>query len=280
MEKTQIGLMVNGLPGKMAWRVVELALEDSRFRLVPYSLTGPEITEQTVTVDGQEIALIRPDQRIEAIAAMGYSQGKFICADFTLPDAVIPNARLYRAHGFPFVMGTTGGDREELNTIVETSDISAVIAQNMAKPIVGFLAMMQFAAENFPGLFAGYSLIIRESHQQGKADTSGTAKVMGKFFNKLGAKFTEEQIVSVRDPEFQEKSLGVPKEHLGGHGWHTYKLTSPDGTVGFEFVHNVNGRDVYALGALDAVAFLDNKMKQGARGHAFTMVDVLKGQRG
>jgi 4-hydroxy-tetrahydrodipicolinate reductase len=33
-------------------------------------------------------------------------------------------------------------------------------------------------------------------------------------------------------------------------------LTSPDNTVVFEFQHNVNGRDIYAEGTLDAVCYL------------------------
>ena len=34
----------------------------------------------------------------------------------------------------------------------------------------------------------------------------------------------------------------VPAEHLPGHAYHTYALTSGDGTVTFELRHNVNGR--------------------------------------
>ena len=69
---------------------------------------------------------------------------------------------------------------------VEASSIPAVIAPNMAKQIVGFQAMMEFAAKEFPNLFKGYSLEIIESHQKGKADTSGTARAMVGCFNQLG----------------------------------------------------------------------------------------------
>lgn len=81
----------------------------------------------------------------------------------------------------------------------------------------------------------------------------------------------------MRDPNVQSKFMSVPAKYLAGHGWHTYKLVSPDGTVVFEFTHNVNGRDVYAEGTLDAIAFLDKKVKEGVQGKAFTMIDVLKG---
>ena len=174
-------------------------------------------------------------------------------------------------------MGTTGGDREALVKTVETSSTLAVIAPNMAKQIVGLQAMFEFAAENFPGLFDGYSMSVKESHQHGKADTSGTAKAVVKSFNDLGVVFSADQIEMERDPEVQEKKWGIPRAYLGGHGWHTYNLLSPDKTVRFEFTHNINGREVYAHGTLDAVVFLSGKIKQGVAGRVYSMIDVLKG---
>jgi 4-hydroxy-tetrahydrodipicolinate reductase len=147
----------------------------------------------------------------------------------------------------------------------------------MAKQIVGFQAMMAYAADNFPGLFSGYALTVRESHQSGKADTSGTAKAMVTYFNRMGVEFTSDAIVMERDPRIQREQWGIPDAFLSGHGWHTYRLTSPDQTVVFEFQHNVNGRDVYAEGTIDAVCYLDRQLKAGAVGRVYTMIDVLKG---
>jgi 4-hydroxy-tetrahydrodipicolinate reductase len=136
--------------------------------------------------------------------------------------------------------------------------------------------MMEYAADNFPGLFQGYTLKITESHQQGKADTSGTAKAMVSYFNRLGITFSTDDIVKVRDPEEQKAQWGIPEEYLSGHGWHTYALVSGDQTVRFEFTHNVNGRDVYARGTVDALLYLSEKVQSGASGKMFTMIDVLK----
>jgi 4-hydroxy-tetrahydrodipicolinate reductase len=174
-------------------------------------------------------------------------------------------------------MGTTGGDRQKLVQTVEQSDITAVIAPNMGKQIVAFQAMMEYASKTFPGVFNGYDLEIKESHQKGKADTSGTAKAMIGYFNALGTPFSKEQIVMERDPKTQQTQWGVPEAHLGGHGWHTYTLRSQDDTVFFQFTHNVNGRDIYARGTLDAIHYLAKKIEAGAKGQAFTMIDVLKG---
>jgi 4-hydroxy-tetrahydrodipicolinate reductase len=174
-------------------------------------------------------------------------------------------------------MGTTGGDREALLSTVENSGIAAVIAPNMAKQIVGFQAMMAWAADTFPGLFNGYAITVQESHQKGKADTSGTARAMMGYFNRLGLKCSAEDIEQERDPEIQVHKWGIPEEHLVGHGWHTYTLTSDDQTVKFQFTHNVNGREIYARGTLDAVIFLHESIQQGVRGKVFSMMDVLRG---
>ena len=79
-----------------------------------------------------------------------------------------------------------------------------------------------------------------------------------------------------RDPAVQRDEWGIPEAYLGGHGWHTYRLTSPDGTVSFEFQHNVNGREIYADGTLDAIAYLDRRCKSTRNGRVFSMIDVLR----
>ena len=121
----------------------------------------------------------------------------FIAVDYTHPSAVNGNALFYAQNNIPFVMGTTGGNREELEQTVNQAAAPAVIAPNMAKQIVGLQAMMTYAAQTFPNLFKGYSLEVKESHQHGKADTSGTAKAMVGYFNELGADFTGQKIQQI-----------------------------------------------------------------------------------
>lgn len=269
-------IMINGLPGNVARTLVPAVVADERFELVNYSLTGPEIEENAYTVDGNTIALVRPHERDQVVETIVSEHGNFISVDYTHPKAINDNAAFYCNHGLPFVMGTTGGDREALLRTVEGSSISAVIAPNMAKQIVGLQAMMAYAAEHFPGLFAGYSLEVRESHQASKADTSGTAKAMVHYFNQLGVSFSQSDIIRVRDPD-EQKAMGIPEEHLNGHGWHTYTLVSPDKNATFRIVHNINGRDIYTQGTFDAVMFLANKSAANETGKVYSMIDVLGG---
>ena len=270
-------VMINGLPGNVARLMLSHALCDPRFRVIPYSLTGPEITTEHFESGGLKITLLKPEQRDRVMPEAIAVHGTPIALDFTHPAAVNANAVFYTAHRIPFVMGTTGGNRAALYAMVENSPVAAVISPNMAKQIVGFQAMLEYAAATFPGLFAGYRLRVRESHQQGKADTSGTAKAAVQAFNRLGVAFDVEQIEKERDPQVQKEAWGVPEPYLTGHGWHTYTLDSPDGTARFEFTHNVNGRDIYIQGTMDAVVFLAAQIAAGSHGRVFSMIDVLRG---
>ena len=275
MDKIQI--MVNGLPGNVATAIARHAFENKKFELLPFSLTGPEITAHECQIGNFTIELVSREKRSQIIANIKKKYGEFISIDFTHPTAVNDNARFYCKNSLPFVMGTTGGDRQLLLETVAASEIGAVIAPNMAKQIVGFQAMMEYAADTFPDIFKGYSLKIKESHQKTKADTSGTARAMVKYFNKMGIAFSTKDIKKERDPEKQAAVWKIPEKHLSGHAWHTYTLISSDQTVMFEFKHNVNGRDVYAAGTFDAVAFLADKIRKSrAGGKVFSMIDVLK----
>lgn len=269
--------MINGLPGNVSATIASRLAEDDRFEILPWSLTGPEIEQPETRVGSTTVKLVRPTSRNERIDEIKQAYGRFISIDYTHPSSVNGNAEFYCRHDLPFVMGTTGGDRVRLAEVVKKSNICAVIAPNMARQIVGFQAMMEYAAREFPGMFAGYSLTIRESHQQSKADTSGTARAMVKTFNDLGIDFSEDDIIRERDPERQAGQWKIPAEYLGGHAWHTYTLISPDGSAKFEFTHNINGRDIYADGTAAAVVFLDRKRGLDKKGNVYSMIDVLKG---
>ena len=83
-------------------------------------------------------------------------------------------------------------------------------------------------------------------------------------------------IKKIREPSQQEQVLQIPPQYLTGHAYHTYHLTSSDGTVNFEFQHNVLGRQIYAEGTVDAALFLAKKIKEGSEKRVFDMVDVLR----
>jgi 4-hydroxy-tetrahydrodipicolinate reductase len=258
--------MINGLPGKMAQIVAEVCVK-RKFNVIPFSLTGEDMESEF-----NGFTLLKPTEREGKIESLLKEYPNLIAVDYTHPSAVNGNAEFYVKHKIPFVMGTTGGDRDALMALVKNAKHPCVIAPNMAKQIVALQAMLEWTAKNFPGVFNGYNLKVVESHQKTKADTSGTAKALVKSFLEMGANNTD-PIEMVRDEETQISKMCVPPEHLGGHAFHTYTLDSPDKSVHFEFRHNVCGREIYAEGTADAVEFLAKNLTGGV----FNMIDVLEG---
>jgi 4-hydroxy-tetrahydrodipicolinate reductase len=138
-------VMINGLPGAMGREVAAACLRRG-LEVAPVALTGPGFGGEVISVDDgrggppMKVELYDPDGRDALAQAVRKSypadgQATFICVDYTHPSAVNGNAEWYAAHKFPFVMGTTGGDREALLKSV-TGVTSCVIAPNMAKQIV------------------------------------------------------------------------------------------------------------------------------------------------
>eukprot|EP00245_Coleochaete_scutata_P012112 TRINITY_DN4653_c0_g1_i1.p1 TRINITY_DN4653_c0_g1~~TRINITY_DN4653_c0_g1_i1.p1 ORF type:complete len:264 (-),score=49.87 TRINITY_DN4653_c0_g1_i1:331-1122(-) len=258
----------------MGHAVAEAAV-NAGLQLVPLALTGPGLGGKVAC--GGVAVDVRGAEEKEAIMDRVLAEyPNLIVVDFTLPSAVNGNAEFYCKRGVPFVMGTTGGDRQKLRQVVEESGNYAVIAPQMGKQVVAFQAAMEIMADNFPGAFAGYQLKVTESHQSTKVDTSGTAKAVVESFQKLGLVFDVEDIEKVRDAEQQVNRMGVPESYIGGHAFHTYQVISPDNTVAFEFQHNVCGRSIYAQGTVDAVLFLAKKVAEKQAKKIYNMIDVLK----
>lgn len=273
----KLAVMVNGIPGKMAVAAAEEVLSRGLI-LVEEALTGPGIEEQSVAIRNAKVSLSSLRDHASCLDRVKTRYPQLVVVDYTHPLACNPNVELYASKGICFVMGTTGGDVDAMRKAVnDAQGVYAVIAPNMGKQIVAFQAMMEMMAKEFPGAFKGYSMKVTESHQSTKADTSGTAKAVVSSFNKLGIDFAVDKIEKVRNaPESMER-MKVPGKYVtAGHAFHTYRLTSPDDTVSFEFQHNVCGRSVYAAGTVDAAVFLNARRSSASGQRIFNMIDILR----
>jgi len=272
--KTKI--MINGLPGNLAKIVTEHAFLNLSFDIIPFSLSSEKNAGKKYLINNSlSVKLIPPKKHFQTLCELKKKED-FIVIDFAIPSAVNINGKAYCDAKIPFIMGTTGGDVALPEKNISESSIPAIIAPNMARQVVAFQAMLEFAADTFPDLFKGYSLKTVESHQSQKVGTSGTAEVVVEYFEKLGALFTDDDFYMERDPQKQLEEWKIPREHLGGHGWHTYTLDSDDSNVKFEFTHNVCGRNIYVAGAFAAICYLADKALSGCKGKVFSMIDVLK----
>ncbi len=282
-----VRVMVNGMPGPMATAAAEACIRKG-LKLSPFAMTGPDLEEMSITVVDpvskkcSTVRLIPSSNMDEIKAALEKTRSKFeddaiMAIDYTHPSAVNSNAKFYAENKIPFVMGTTGGDREQLMQDMEEASASAVIAPNMGKQIVALQAGLEDLAKKFPSAFGGYKLHVKESHQKTKADTSGTAKAVVDSLKVLSGNndYTYDDIDMIRDDE-ESKDFGVKEEYINGHAFHTYTLTSPDGSVEFQLKHNVSGRNVYAEGTADGIKFLAKKIEQGEGGKVYSMINVLE----
>lgn len=269
--------MVNGLPGRMAAATASAVISRGH-TLLSQSLTGPSIQDDTCDVDDQKVDLVTPSMHLQTLEQLAHQYPNLVVVDYTHPNAVNGNVQMYTQIGLSFVVGTTGGNVHEMKQLVEKhKDVYAVVAPNMGKQIVAFQAMMKLMAEQFPGAFKGYRMKVVESHQSGKADTSGTAKSVVSSFQKLGLDFDVEHIQKLRNKDDSMQILSVPEEFIeAGHAFHTYRLESGDGSVAFEFQHNVCGRSTYAQGTVDAVEFISRQRQEQSSKRMFDMIDILQ----
>lgn len=267
-------VLIAGLPGRMAAETAELVAAADGFDLLSQGVTSPARDGESTSIGSHTLSLVGTDK----LAILGVPDGA-IAIDYTTPDAALANIAWYVERSVPFVMGTTGFDADEARCLVGGSSVSAVIAPNMAVPIVLLQAAGKYLADEFPDALAGSDLSIRESHQSTKRDISGTAKAMLGLLAGLGLAGDESAIEKVRDPQRQRDELGMPEEHLGGHAFHRYEIAAAADTVQLVLEHNVLGRRVYAEGTVSALRFLADRVAVGSRGEVFSMEDVLRANR-
>lgn len=262
----QASILVVGLPGKMATLVVEGLVHSPELQLLPYAITSAREKQPFQEIAGQRIPLLNycPLDQVPGTIAV----------DFTTSGSSTVNVINYTQLGIPFVMGTTGGNRQEMEHMVRNSKISAVIAPNMAISVVEIQDELDRLFQTSPDCFDGWHMTISESHQASKRDVSGTAIAFRSQLEKLGA-VMEEEIESVRSPE-RQRELGI--RNVDGHAYHWIVLTSPGGDTK-EYRTQIEGRQSYVEGTLMAIRFLERRIKGGSHGEVFTMSDVLKDQR-
>ena len=276
MNADLIPIVLSGAPGKMITEIATLAQEPANrtlFHVAPFAIAGETRRGQRHQLaPGLDIELLAPTDLPAALARHNLHRALII--DYSTPHVALDNIRCFIGADVSFIMGTTGYDRTEAEKIIRNSSINAVLAPNMAAPIVALQAILTTAAQRFPGVLDGWDLQIRESHQQTKRDVSGTARAIQPLLEKLGAGALD-PIQSIRDPETQ-RTLGVPPTALAGHGYHWYTMHSPAGDTTLELSHRINGRRIYAEGTLRAARYLAQHA-QTTHGNIYTMIDVLEG---
>lgn len=159
-----------------------------------------------------------------------------VCIEFTKPEAALENIRRLIELKKPVVVGTTGWyDKvDEVKTLVEAHDGALIYSPNFSKGVALFLDLVAKAA----GFLPEYDVAGIEIHHNQKKDIpSGTALAMVK---RAG------------------RSIPISSVRCGTiPGTHTVLFDSPCDTI--TITHEAKNRDGFALGAIEAAAWLRDK---------------------
>ncbi len=191
--------------------------------------------------------------------------------DFTRPEGTLAHLEVCRQLGIKMIIGTTGFSAEEKKQLKTASeDIAIVFAPNMSVGVNVTFKLLEIAAKV---LNQGYDIEIVEAHHRYKIDApSGTALRMGEVIADGLGRDLKEVAVYGREGvtgERQDETIGFSTIRAGDIvGEHTAMFAGAGERV--EISHKASSRMTFAMGAVRAVRFLQNKPKG-----LFDMQDVL-----
>lgn len=191
--------------------------------------------------------------------------------DFTRPAGTLAHLEVCRVAGVKMVIGTTGFSAEEKDLLRAASeDIAIVFAPNMSVGVNVTLKLLETAARV---LNEGYDIEIIEAHHRHKIDApSGTALRMGEVIAEALGRDLQKVAVYGREGvtgERDDATIGFSTIRAGDIvGEHTAMFAGSGERV--EIVHKASSRMTFAMGALRAVRFLQDKPSG-----LFDMQDVL-----
>jgi 4-hydroxy-tetrahydrodipicolinate reductase len=153
----------------------------------------------------------------------------------------------------------------ELSTGLETEtlrpDFPLIICPNTSILVLKTLNMIKATGRHFEN----YEISITESHQSTKKTEPGTAYA---FANSL--KLPPDEIVSIRDRDIQQNTIGIPKEYIDKHAYH--KIVIKDGSDEVTIETKVLGHDSYANGVRMIIkAVLKNRLEN----KRYTILDLI-----
>ncbi|KAF7826138.1 4-hydroxy-tetrahydrodipicolinate reductase 2, chloroplastic-like [Senna tora] len=274
-DEGSIPIMVNSCTGKMASSVIIETLFHELY-IIPVSFGSEAMSGQTYDISSKKFYMQGPSNREIVLQHLLAKYPDMIVVDYTLSAALDANVELYCKFGVPFVLGTNGGNRDLMLKTIQNSQSYALVSSQMGKQTVAFLGVLEYMSSRFPGMFAGYTLQVKESLDESKAKSLITMKAASVFFKRLGVAINMNQVESLRDPIQQRDVVEIKEEHLSCHEYYVFHLTSSDKMAHFEFQIKVSGRSMYAESTIDAVKFLNKKIKERHGKKLYNMLDVLR----
>jgi len=228
--------------------------------IVGYGGMGREVERILLQRGHQVAARIDPAQPgADAEALTERTQKADAAIEFSTPDVVLSNAKIYARLGLSAVVGTTGwfSRLNELEAILKGSPIGYLYGSNFSIGAHIYFALVAAAAE-LASPSPEYDILGYEVHHKRKKDSpSGTALSIAKIIMAKHAR--KKELVTERlDRAVKENELHFASVRGGEFpGTHTVLVDSPFDTI--ELTHRARSRGGFALGAVRAAEWLAGK---------------------
>lgn len=261
-----IALTVHGAAGRMGRRIVALAAEDSRFRLVgAMDRAGHELA-------GADCGSVAGVGELGVAIGSELPQASQVVIDFSLPEAVEGVAAACLAQRTPLVIATTGLAESTKDLIHSASESIPVLwAPSMSLAVNLVMKLTEIAARALKDHAGGVDVEIIERHHRFKEDApSGTALRFGDIIAGEMGLTASSHGRSGRPGARPRDEIGYHAVRVGDNpGEHEIIFGMLGETI--ELDVKASSRDCYAAGALAAAAFL---VKQSPG--LYNMNDVLR----
>ncbi|MDR2965892.1 MAG: 4-hydroxy-tetrahydrodipicolinate reductase [Treponema sp.] len=242
-----------------------------RIALIGYGKMGRMI-EQVALARGHEIAAIVDPVLGKTFADINPANID-AAIEFSRPDAAVDNIIALAQRKIPTVVGTTAWQNrmDEVRKAVEDAGSSLLWASNFSIGVNIFYRVAWYAAEMFNKI-TEYDVGGFEAHHNKKLDSpSGTAKTLAEgVLSRISRK---KKIVweTLAEQKPNDDELHFPSLRMGNvPGTHSLFFDSAVDTI--EITHTARSREGFALGAVQAAAWLTAEKRQGI----YTIDDMLK----
>ncbi|HMK53884.1 MAG TPA: 4-hydroxy-tetrahydrodipicolinate reductase [Methanobacteriaceae archaeon] len=269
-----IDVAVTGAGGRMGSKIIKTILQQDEMRLVA-AIEAPQTLLEGKDV-GEVIGVGKIGVNITGADQLEITLKKTkpnVLVDFTIANAAVNTIQTAAATGVNLVVGTTGFDDQQMETIknaVDENNIAAVISSNMAIGVNVFFKLV----EELAGILSDYDVEIIEAHHHHKRDApSGTAVTAFELIAQRLERTPDDVGVYGRQGLVGERT----QEEIGVHAVRGGDIVG-DHTVIFagegerlEIIHRAHSRQVFVSGVIKALKYVVGAPK----GKISDMGDVL-----
>ena len=260
-----IRVAINGAAGRMGRRLLALGSEDSNLEIVcaAENKGNPEI--------GSDADQLAGSSGLNLKVVAGLQNEPHVVIDFSTPEGAESAIKYCAENQVALVMASTGLEESTIANLKSAAEsIPICWAPSMSLAVNLTMNLVKRASQALNQHSTGVDVEIIETHHRFKADApSGTALKFGEI--------VAAEMHQTNHQHGREGAVGArPANEIGYHairsgddpGQHTIQF----GMLGERIAITVaaSNRDCYALGALQAAKFLENKSPG-----LYTMNDVL-----